>query len=221
MAVIHYNPCHIGPMHITRKTNQELVILDSSIWLSVSLLCVSAFATYRIVEQGKKSGLWAVGFLLLFALFFWRREVVVFDGARQQAEWRRRRAFKVAGGTIPFSEITGIGMEATSAKNNVLVYRLTILTANGSVPMSDNYAGDRQRYEKLKAEILDFLKIDSDEVKTAQTVDGIADEASVRSLLQQGRRIDAIQLVRSMQNVSLVEATNLVAKMMEQMKTAQ
>jgi len=136
--------CHIGLMHVTRKTNQELVILDNSIWISVFLLCASVFAAYRLSIQHNTRGFLSLGCMLLFIPLFWRREVVSFDAARQQATWTRRRLFKVATGTIPFSEITGITMEVTSSKNNVLIYRLAILTPHGSVPMSDSYAGDQQ-----------------------------------------------------------------------------
>jgi hypothetical protein len=207
-------------MHVTRKTNQELVLLDSSIWISVFLLCVSAFVAYRMMLQSNPRGLLLDGLFLIFILIFWRKEVVVFNSGTQQATWTRRRLFKVATGTIPFSDITGIGVETNSAKNGVLVYRLAILSAQGSVPMADNYAGDQRKYEKLKQEILDFLKLDSSENRNnsaSASSTGIEDEASVRSLLQQGRRIDAIQLVRSTQNISLVEATDRVAAIYEQM----
>jgi hypothetical protein len=207
-------------MHITRKTNQELVVLDSSIWISVFLLCASAFASYRLWMKGDPKASLIVGLFLLFALLFWRREVVVFDGARQQATWTRRRLFKVAAGTIAFGEITGIGLETISSGTSQ-TYRLAILTAQASVPMADGYAGDRQKYENLRTEILQFLNLDSGALKLELPIDGIADAASVRSLLQQGRRIDAIHLVRTTQNISLTEATNLVAKMVEQMKTMQ
>jgi hypothetical protein len=176
-------------MHIVRKTNQELVVLDSSIWISVGLLCVSVFVVYQLIEKGNQRGLLVVGLFLLFALLFWRREVVVFDAARQQAEWRRRRFLKVATGTVPFSEITGIGMETTTAKNNELCYRLTMLTPNGSVPMADTYASNREKYENLRNEILSFLHLDSGEETSMHATlpaSGIADEASVRSLLQAG-----------------------------------
>jgi len=207
-------------MHVVRKTNQELMILDSSIWISVFLFWVSLFVAYRVMLQHNARSLLVDGVFLLFILLFWRKEVVVFDAARQQVTWTRRRIFKVATGTIPFSDITGIGMETSTADNNVLLYRLAILTTQGSVPMADSYAGDQKKYEKLKEEILDFLKLDSGKVTTASETAhsrGIEDEASVRSLLQQGRRIDAIQLVRSTQNLGLTEATNRVAAMYEQM----
>jgi hypothetical protein len=149
-------------MHILRKTNQELVIVDSSIWISIFLSCAALLFLYRtiIIKAGFVYYLVA-GFIGLFALLFWRKEVVAFDSGRQQALWNRHRLFRPACGTVPFSDIAGIGLETSSAKNNVLVYRLVILTAHGSVPMSDNYAGDLQNFEKIKREILEFLKLDS------------------------------------------------------------
>lgn len=152
-------------MHILRKTNQELVIVDSSIWVSISLSCVALLFLYRtIVIQAGFVYYLVVGFIVLFALLFWRKEVVTFDSGRQQAMWNRNRLFRIACGTVPFSEIAGIGLETSSAKNNVLVYRLVILTTHGSVPMSDNFAGNLQSCEKVKREILEFLKLDSGEM---------------------------------------------------------
>lgn len=211
-------------MHIVRKTNQELVIADSSIWLSIFLSCVTLLLLYRtiIIQAGPVYYL-VVGFIGLCALLFWRKEVVIFDSGRQQALWNRRRLFRIASGTVPFSDIAGIGLETTSTKNNVLMYRLAILTLQGSVSMSDNHAGDLQNYEKLKREILEFLKLDSGEMKSAPDSalsGGIDDEASVRSLLRQDRRIDAIQLVRSTRKISLAEATDQVNAIYHQMKAA-
>jgi len=211
-------------MHALRKTNQELVFVDSTIWLAILLLGFSIFAAYRSYVQSSRGGFLAVGFLLLFSFLFWRKEIVTFDAGRQQAEWKRRRAFKVASGTVPFSEITGIGMETTTASHGVLTYRLTILTRDEPVPMSDVYSGNQGHYESIRQEILAFLHLDSDQAKSAQgapLVGGIDDEASVVSLLKQGRRIDAIQLVRSTQKIGLAEATDHVAHILEKIKVAQ
>jgi hypothetical protein len=159
-------------MHVTRKTNQELVVVDSSIWVSVFLLCSGAATAYASMTHGKPNGLWIVAFFGLCAFLFWRKEVVVFDAARQQALWWRRRAFKSASATVPFSEIKGIGMEASAAgEHGTLTYRLTILTADKPVPMSDAYAGDRGHYDALKAEICEFLHIDSGEASTSSVGD--------------------------------------------------
>src|SRR5579863_5132870 len=134
----------LAVMHVTRKTNQELAVVDSSIWVSVFLLCVAVAVAYASIVHDKLQGLALAGFIALFAFLFWRREMVVFDAGRQQADWGRRRAFKVATGIVPFNEIIGIGMETTSAGNRgILIYRLTILTSDKPVPMSDVYSSDR------------------------------------------------------------------------------
>jgi len=209
-------------MHVTRKTNQELIVLDSSIWISVFLLCASGFVTYRLILENNRKAFLLDGVFLLFILLFWRKEIVVFDAARQQATWTRRRLLNVATGNIPFSEITGIGME-TSSSDRALTYRLTILTAHGSTPMSDCYAGGQQKYESLRQEILAFLKLDPAvaQARSGSTLHSdLNDEASVRSLLLQGRKIDAIKLVRSTQNLSLAEATDRVSAIQAQMNTA-
>src|ERR1700758_4174910 len=96
IAVIWAVSCHIAFMHVTRKTNTELALVDSSIWISVVLLCADVPVVYTSIAHSKLSGLWVVAFFLLCAFLFWRREVVVFDAGRQQASWWRRRAFKTA-----------------------------------------------------------------------------------------------------------------------------
>lgn len=204
-------------MHVTRKTNQELVISDSLIWLSVLLLGASVFLAYRVVRQAERGPFLVLCILLLFALICWRREVVTFDAARQEARWHRRRAFKVAEGTVPFAEIKGITIDSQSSDTRGnLTYRLTILTTGSPVPMSDVYAGNWSRYDRLRKQILDFLHIDVSE----QSAPGLADETAIRSLLAQGRKIDAIERLRSCQKISLVEATDRVNAIGEKMKTA-
>lgn len=204
-------------MHITRKTNQELVVVDSTVWLSVALLAFAAFGAYITTVRNTRGGFISVAILLLFAFLFWRKEIVTFDAGRQQAEWNRRRAFKTAGGTIPFSEIKGIAIDSsTSNSRNNLTYRLSILTKDSPVPMSDVYAGNWSKYDKLRTQILEFLHIEADE----RSSPGLADEAAIRLLLQQGRKIEAIQRLRSCQPISLAEAKDRVDTIDEKMKAA-
>jgi hypothetical protein len=204
-------------MHVSCKTNTELVVVDSSIWVSVFLGCASVPLLYLSIERGGRAEFLAVGFLMLCAFLFWRKEVVVFDAARQQARWWRRRAFKATSGAVPFSEITGIGMESSYAKNNELVYRLTILTSGQPVPMSDVYRGDKQACDSIRAEILQFLHIDNGEASSSS---GAAHENSIQSLLRQGRKVDAIELVRASEHIGLAEAVKVVNQIDEKMKAA-
>jgi hypothetical protein len=204
-------------MHVTRKTNTELALVDSTIWVSVLLVSVSVPLLYITIERGGRAEFLAVGFLMLCAFLFWRKEVVVFDAARQRAAWWRRRAFKAVSGVVPFSEITGIGMESSAAGNNVLTYRLTILTSGQPVPMSDVYRGDRQGCDSVRAQILEFLHLGGGE---AESGSGVAHENSIQSLLRQGRKVDAIGLVRESEHIGLTEAVNRVNQIDEKMKAA-
>lgn len=202
-------------MHVARRTNQELVIVDSLLWLSVPLLGLSLIPAYQAVTRGGRDPFFALCFLLLFALVCWRREVVTFDAIRQEARWRRRRAFKLVEGTIPFTEIKGIDIDSRSSDpRGALTYRLTILTSESAVPMSDVYAGNWSRYDALRLEILAFLQMEPNE----QSSPGLADETAIRSLLTHGRKIDAIERLRSCQNISLAEATDRTNAIEEKMK---
>jgi hypothetical protein len=206
----------LAVIHVTRKTNTELALVDSSIWVSVLMLSAAIPVIYMSIAHGRRSGIWVTGFFALCAFLFWRKEVVVFDVAKQQATWWRRRGFKAANGVVPFGEITGIGMETSAAgEHGTLVYRLTILTSDKPVPMADVYAGNRAHYEALKAEISQFLHVENVEMAGA----GV-DDNSIQSLLKQGRKIDAIQLVRTSQKIGLTEAVDLVNEIDEKMKAA-
>lgn len=201
-------------MHITRQANQELVVVDGSIWLSVFLLCAAAFIGFQAVAQNTPNWWFLVGLMSLFALIAWRRETVTFDAGSQQVRWVRRRAFKLATGTVSFSEMRGITIESMSGNHGALSYRLTILTTGKPVPMADGYGGGQAHYEMLRKQILEFLNMD----KTASP--GPGDEASIRALLQQGRKLDAVEFVRASYQLDLTEAVNRVNEIDEKMKAA-
>ena len=203
-------------MHISRRTNQELVVVDGLIWMSVLLLCVAAFIGFQAVVHAVPRWWFLVGLLALFAFVAWRRETVTFDAARQQVQWVRRRAFRQAEGTVPFSEMRGIGMDTMTDNHGYLTYRLTILTSDKPVPMSDAYGGGQAYYESLRKQILEFLNMD----KNAQTSPEPGDEASIQALLAQGRKVEAIEVMRSRYQLGLTEAVDRVNEIDEKMKTA-
>jgi len=68
----------------------------------------------------------------------------------------------------------------------------------------------------LKAEILQFLHMDIAAASTAES----ADDNSIESLLKQGRKVDAIALVRASQHIGLTEAVDIVNRIDEKLKTA-
>ena len=202
-------------MHVARKTNQELVVIDGSIWLSVFFLCAAAFIGVVGITHSIRNWWVSAGVMVLFAFIAWRRETVTFDTASQQVRWVRRRAFKLASGTITFSDMRGITLESMSTNSNALSYRLTILTTDKPVPMSDGYGGGQAYYEALRKEILEFLGMD----KTASP--GPGDEESIRALLQQGRKLDAVAFARTNYQLDLAEAVDRVNEIDQKMKATQ
>jgi hypothetical protein len=203
-------------MRIRRTTNQQLVVMDSSVWISIVLLCLAAsMATQAVALQTPKWWI-LVGCLSLFALIAWRREIVTFDAARQEVRWVRRRAFKLARGSLPFNEMRGITIDSTSGKNASSIYRLTILTTDKPVPMSDVYSGGEAYYVSIRKQILEFLNFDN-----RSSSPGPGDEASIRSLLSEGRRVDAIQFMQTQYQLDMEEAVDRVNEIDQKMKATQ
>jgi hypothetical protein len=193
-------------MRVKRETPMELVVVESTEWLSYIFLCIAAvlFFTVGLHGNSPKAFIPAGVFLAIAAPWFLRTEVT-FDNARRQAQWARRRLFWVKSRTVAFDDIQGVVMESMpGGQNNQEIYRLTVLTANGSVPMSDNYSGGRQSLDEVRVKILRFLNLEAG--KTAGTLD----EATIRSLLAQGRKIDAIQLLCTAKRVGVAAATQMI-----------
>jgi hypothetical protein len=205
-------------MRILRQNPQELVVQESTEWLSYIFFAVCLPLVYRAVVAVQRGFLFTAAFFLLFAIAWLRKTTVVFDAGAQMARWRKRSPFKTTEGSIPFSAITGVGTETCAGgSNGGITYRLTILTAQGATPLSDTYSGGTKRHAAIREEILRFLKLD-----TPHSLDSsdapVADEASLRSLLRQGRKIDAVTLLRESARIGLTEAVQRVNEIEERMK---
>jgi hypothetical protein len=203
-------------MRIARQTPTELVTVDSTLWVSCLCAVGAAFCLYSLMIHGYRLGetLLAV-FLLVFASGFALKTRFVFNAMQRTASWSRRRfLFWAKSGTIAFDAIQDIGMDSSAAARGVLTYRLTIVTAQGTVPMSDNFSGGKQRKDELREKILLFVG------KKASSANE-ANESSLRSLLAQGRKIEAIELLKSSRNISLTEAKQMVDALVAKQKSGE
>lgn len=191
---------------------------DSMTWLSVFFALVSSPLIYAALAHGAKT-LFAAGIFLLIALFCLRRTTFVFDARQRIVRWQGIRVLKVFSGSIPFSEITEVGIETMPSAHGQALYRLTLITPRRSTPMSDSYGGSSQWVEKIREAIVAFLKQGGAPITEAASKDGGARlDASIRSLLAQRRKIDAITLVREIEKVDLTEAVKRVDDVEKQMK---
>ncbi len=209
-------------MRITRHTAQELVVVDSALGISAVLFLASLPLLYVATRPGKIGALFGACLFLLGAVVWIRKTTFTFDAGEQRVRWQGRKVLKVENGVIPFGEITGIGTETTFGSNGSNTYRLTIVTRAGLVPLAYTYGGNRQKYVSVREEIMRFLHMEAPEPKDAPRPEGAVgiDEASVRSLLSQGRKIDAVSLVRSSAGLGLTEAVRLVEEINARMKAA-
>jgi hypothetical protein len=209
-------------MRITRHTAQQLVVVDSTFGISAILFAASLPLFYVATRPGKIGALFGAVLFLLGAVVWLRRTIFTFDAGEQRVLWHGRKVFRSEDGVIPFNDIKGIGTETISGSHGSNTYRLTILTRSQAVPLAYSYGGNQSNYESTRAEILRFLHLEvpASSITDSQGESARIDEPSVRSLLRQGRKIDAVGLVRSSAHVGLTEAVRMVDEIDEKMKAA-
>lgn len=209
-------------MRITIQTPQELVVQDSSVWLSWVLAACALVVIFFSIAERKMNGLLTAAFFLLCAMIADRRTTFTLDATQRTVRWKGKKFFKVPSGTIPFDDIADIGTEASSDSDVGASYRFTILTRDGSIPMAFSYTGRTDAYAPLRQQILDFIKPGSYMPSPPSGIlsSGIpADlEPSIRSLLAQDRKIDAAALLRSTQHIGLTDAMNRIEALDQTMK---
>jgi hypothetical protein len=201
-------------MRITRQTPQELVVVDDSRWISALCAALAVFAAYRTFSHPRLPELIAIAFLVLFALISDLHKTFIFDNVGRVVRWKGRTILKAESGVIPFDDITNIDTQITttdSKTSTITLYRLAINAAGTTVPMAYNYRGVKDGYAALRGQILEFMRPGSQ--SAAARPQGAAAESlesSLRDLLRQGRKTDAIALLRSTETMSLTEAMTRV-----------
>jgi hypothetical protein len=215
-------------MKIVTQTETQIVVRDSSVWMTVIFVLWYLVMVGITVNTHNWKGL-AFAHLLLLAGFVWlRRSTFTFDASAQKIRWRRQRMLRMASGEIPFSAVQDIRLDEQmggGSASNMTIYRPTIVTANGDVPMADVYSSGRDHFTRLRAALLAFVR-----GQTPPAQPGVPDASSdaaraaelnesIRVLLRQGHKVDAILLVQRTDHLDLTEATFRVNQVEIQMKT--
>lgn len=193
-------------MHIVRRTPTELVLKDSSLWISIPFLIGALVFAVVTMMEARPKGMLGVGFMLLFAAVSANKIVFTFDGRERVVRWRGRKLFKVDAGEMPFDDIGGVGTETTRTPRGGTAYRLVLKTMHGARPLAYAYSG-AGNFEQMRAAILAF--VDAEKAPDPAR----AGEETVRALVRQGRRTEAIELLRSAEQLDLAEATERVEAM--------
>lgn len=141
---------------------------------------------------------------LFAALASYERNRFAFDPHRKEVRWSRRCLWSRDEGRAPFSCVRSLIIHnAIGSTKTAPSVRLALVTDEKEIPLSRAYAGGvRREYEALAAMIRRVMQM------SAEPADLLLD--SVRVALAQGRKLDAIKLVRLTKGVSLEEATRFV-----------
>ena len=122
-------------MHIAQQTPEKLVIVSGSRWLSAVCAVGVLYTLYLVfVRHAPKGNLYVTAFLLLVALVMDLRKTFTFDAMQRVVRWKGRTVLKAEWGEIAFDDILDIGTDCSVAARNVPVYRLTIITSQGTNP---------------------------------------------------------------------------------------
>ncbi len=202
-------------MKIVRQSESELIFRESTLWISVVLALTALPLFYASTLPGKRGNLILAIFFAVGAVVWLRKATVVFDASQSSVRWRRMRFFRSASGTIPFAEVTGIGTESSSGSGGSTLYRLTLLTGQGAIPFTDTFGGGRDRSALLRDTAQRFLQTHRGTALPAPASDL---DASLRSLLLRGRRLEAVRLLEAAEHLDLTTATERVHQLAARMK---
>jgi len=195
-------------------------------WMAIPFAIAALIALVVTIVSASPVGLLGVGLILLFVIPPARKTTFVFDAKWRVVRWKRRKLFKVESGRIPFDDIIEIDTEATFG-DKTPSYRLKIMTPQGPIPMAYTYGGGSLHYEQLRETIMNVVRsappapsaepsIAEPEIHPLGPVSDL--EPSIRSLLDQGRKIDAVTLLSATHNLSLVQATEQIDQIDRQTK---
>ena len=202
-------------MKITRQTETELEVQESTLWLGAILAVFILVLLYAALRSGDRRLLYPAGFLLLFAFVGLRKSTFLFDATHRMVTWRLLRYCKTSTGSIGFDALRGVVIDTMQGRSGGTLYRLTLMTTEDPIPLAVGYGGGEKYYAASQARINGFLKTNLAQAAKADDANSATPELEsyIRLLLQQGRKIDAIELLRSHSTMGLTEAHERVSEM--------
>jgi hypothetical protein len=192
---------------IKATTPSRLVLRDRTLWISGVCFAAALVIVYRILADHDPAAL-AISALLLvgFGLVFFGATDVVFDKTEQVCRLRRIGALGVVRAAYRFPEIRDVRVEIEPSlgHSNTTMCRLALVTAAGTTPLTRSYEPSLERYNAMRDAIVLALAAD---LPLSAEID------PVRDLVTQGRRIDAVALLRQRDKLGLTEAHERVARL--------
>jgi hypothetical protein len=213
-------------MHIKSETPEKLVVVDGTLWMSIPFAFGFVYMLYKTIQYetipraGHQHGNhWNILAPIIMGLFMWasaQQTRFVFNAKRRRVEWHRMKNFFFSSGTIPFDDVTDIAIGTTTTDKGGKVHWLSVVTLQGERSMSNGYSGFGN-FEKMRARILEYIKGPGAGGSKAADKE-VELMSSLKSLLAQGRKIEAIKLFRESEGGGLAEAKTRIDTLEAEMK---
>lgn len=197
-------------MTAERNTDGVVVITNSTVWLSAVCGLLVGILTYAAFSSGDNRLFRPAIVMVGFAVVFLNNYIFVFDATQRTVRWQRMRFGWSRTGSMPFDAVKDVVLQSEPGKSGRPTYRLALLTAEGSMPLSSGYGDTYERCLATQSQILQLLR-PGQPAAAAPPATSIAAsmDSSVRTMVAQGRKIDAIKLLTSM-GMNLTEAKQRV-----------
>jgi hypothetical protein len=216
-------------MHIKSETPEKLVVVDGTLWMSIPFAFGFVYMLYKylVSETTQPAGHhtgnhWNILAPIIMGLFMWasaQHTRFVFNARRRTVEWHRMKNFFFSSGTIPFDDVTDISIGTTTTDKGGKVHWLSVVTKQGECSMSNGYSGFGN-FEKMRQRILEFVMGKAAaQAAAAERPDELT--SSLRALVAQGRKIEAIELLRTSEGGGLAEAKARIDALQAEMKARQ
>jgi len=204
-------------MTVQRNTETELIVRNSTLWLSAVFGVLGLIALAASFSVGDKRLARPALVMAGCAVVCLSKYTFVFDPAQRIVRWRTLRFGRRRTGSMPFDEVKDVVLESEAGKSRP-TYRLALLTVNGSIPLSSGYGDTSARCLALQSKIRQLLRPGQPAAATAPAASIAAHlDSSIRTLVAQGRKIDAIKLLTSM-GINLPDAKQRTDEIENQMQ---
>jgi hypothetical protein len=198
-----------------RDPEGTIVVQNSTVWLSVVCGVIIAILIYAAFASGDNRLFRPALFLGLFFIAFLSKYTFVFDATQRMVRWQIMRFGWMRAGSLPFDAVKDVVLQSEPG-NGRPTYRLALLTAEGAMPLSSGFGGTSDRCRATQSQILQLLRPGQAPTATAPATSIAASmDSSVRTLVAEGRKIDAIKLLTSM-GINLTEAKQRVDEIEKQ-----
>lgn len=207
-------------MKINREQDGHLEIVNANILLPGGLILLGGglfvqeslkfiHGQLQFVDIKSDLPIMISALFLLLGLVLICRYGARFDGLQQRMTWKRVGFFGTKIRVVPFADIKYAVLECDPNQfvndhpQRGSMARLVVSTAEGSLPLAGMYTYRNPGMEKARDTINEYLGRSAEEPTPALGTE-------LQTLVDQGRLIHAIKLVREQKNCSLAEAKQIV-----------